>query len=96
MIRNDKYVEAVTYARKNLSKFAEDNMEKFKKIMGLLALSKDKIESIDRYKDLLKDDKWDWLIDMFIKESYHLHSLTTTPLLIKCLNIGVSILKTIF
>lgn len=64
--------------------------------MGLLALSKDKIESIDRYKELLKDDKWDWLIDKFIKESYHLHSLTTNPLLIKCLNIGVTILKTIF
>lgn len=96
LIRKDKYTEAVKYARKNLAKFADENMEKFKMIMGMLAFSKDKIETIERYKELLQNDKWDWLINMFIKESYHLHSLTTNPLLIKCLNIGVSILKTLF
>ena len=96
LIKKDKYTQAVKYARKNLAKFAEENLEKFKMIMGMLAFSKDKITTIDKYKDLLNDEKWDWLIDKFIKESYHLHSLTEHPLLIKCLDIGVSVLKTIF
>ena len=55
-----------------------------------------KIENLDRYKEFFEDSKWDWLIEMFIKESYHLHSLTQNPQLLTCLNIGVSILKTVF
>ena len=79
-----------------MSKFADDHLDKLKRVMGLLIFNKEKLETIDKYKEVLNEDKWDWIIDKFIKESYHLHSLTTNPMLVKCLNIGVSILKTTF
>ena len=52
--------------------------------------------SINAYKEVFEDGQWDWLIELFTKESYHLHSITKNPQLLTCLNIGVSILKTVF
>lgn len=92
----EKTSEAVIYAKKNLAKFADDNLDKLKKVMGLLAFKKDKLMDMPRYRDLLSEDKWDSLTDMFTQESYRLHSLTTEPLLLDSLYIGVSILKTLF
>ena len=64
--------------------------------MGMLAWSPEKIQYFERYEELLNDDKWENLVEMFIKESCHINSLTNNPLLIKILSIGISILKTIF
>ena len=43
MILKDQHYEAVVYSRKNLAKFAEGNMDRFKLISGLIAFPKDKI-----------------------------------------------------
>jgi hypothetical protein len=96
LVKKEKYEEAVKYSKKNLSKFADDNLDRLKRVMGLLCFSKERIDQVEKYKELFDERKWKTLIDMFVQESYYLHSLTANPLLLKCLNIGVSILKTVF
>ena len=97
-ILNDKYIEAVKYARTNLSKFSDDeeNFCRLKNAMGLLSFKKDRLYELENYCRILSDENWNNLVEIFVQESYTLHSLTMEPLLIDCLNIGVSILKTIF
>ena len=91
-------MDAVTYAKKNLSKFSDDeeNWERLKNAMGMLSFRKERLHQINKYSRILSDENWRNLVEIFVQESYKLHSLTMKPLLLDCLSVGVSILQTLF
>lgn len=72
--------------------------------MMLLALKPDDRNKYERYavsynvilQYFLDDKRWEEIIEMFIKESYALHSLTQEPVLTLTIQAGISSLKTIF
>jgi hypothetical protein len=56
LIKQDKYTEAVKYAKKNLAKFADENLDQLKKLMGLLSFKNEVLVfSKSIYQNFLND-----------------------------------------
>ncbi|KAL9645540.1 hypothetical protein ABK040_000604 [Willaertia magna] len=108
LVRNDKKMDAIAYARKFLTKQEELNkteqqqegsnciqneeqMQLVKKSMGALVFGPQ--TSIQPYKDLFKEERWDELIEQFKQDNYRLYGLTIEPILFIVLRCGLSALK---
>lgn len=92
LLRNNKRIEGIQYARKYLSAFSDTNMKDIQAVMGCIAFSAD--TNCAAYKNYFSESRWDDLIKQFHHDNYLLHSLTTQSLLSVTLQAGLSSLKT--
>lgn len=92
LVREDKFMQAVTYARRYLAPWAASYMKDFQCAFATLAFRSN--TECARYKDLFKETQWDSLIEKFKKEFYGLYGMTLQPLLNIYLQAGLCALKT--
>jgi len=92
LVRAQKLVQAIGYARKHLAPSAATNMKDIQKAMATLAFSTD--TKCERYRPMFDPLRWAELIEQFKHDCYELFSLTSTPLLAISLEAGLSAIKT--
>ncbi|XP_044727245.1 E3 ubiquitin-protein transferase MAEA isoform X2 [Chrysoperla carnea] len=92
LIKSDRRVDAVKYARKFFSSFEEDQLTAIQHCMALLAFPVD--TNISQYKELFDDARWETLIEQFRQENYRLFQLSNQSVFTVALQAGLSSLKT--
>ncbi|OZJ06587.1 hypothetical protein BZG36_00627 [Bifiguratus adelaidae] len=92
MVQAAKMMEALQYARKHLTPWAETHLKQIQQAMGLLAFKPD--TQCAPYKQLYDSSRWNQLITEFRADNFALCSLTSQPLLAVTLQTGLSALKT--
>lgn len=95
LIKSEKRLDAVAYARQYLSSssgesFAVPDMQKT--VMTLLAFKPD--TQIKKYRDLFEETRWDLLVDQFRRENFALHQLNNQSMLEIVLQCGLASMKT--
>lgn len=91
LIRNDQRAEAVKYSRKYLTAFKEQ-MDEISEVMALLAYPVN--TTIEKYKNLFNENRWNDLVLSFRNENYRLFQLSNQSLLSVAVQAGLSALKT--
>ncbi|KAJ7560147.1 hypothetical protein O6H91_04G116000 [Diphasiastrum complanatum] len=94
MVRSEKMMDAVMYARKYLAPWGATNMKELQQAMATLAF-KSSTDSAS-YKVLFDAKQWDDLIQQFKEEFYKSYRMTVEPLLHIYLQAGLCALKTPF
>ncbi|GAQ85907.1 LisH dimerisation motif containing protein [Klebsormidium nitens] len=94
LVRGEKMVEAIKYARKYLAPWGQSHMKELQQAMATLAFKKD--TDCPSYRVLFDCGQWDRLIDEFKRENYKLNCMTPDSLLSIHLRAGLSALKTPF
>lgn len=97
LVKINKFKEAADYSKKYFKKYMDEQPLVMERVMTLLAVMPAFNESLrNNYKDLLSEDRWGFLVGIFMQESYKLHSLTSESLLSLTLQAGLASLKTTF
>lgn len=94
LVRGERMMEAIIYARKYLAPWGSTNMKELQQAMATLAF-KSNTDCIG-YKMLFDTKQWDNLIQEFKQEFCKLYGMTSEPLLNIHLQAGLSALKTPF
>ncbi|KAK4522997.1 hypothetical protein GAYE_PCTG33G0887 [Galdieria yellowstonensis] len=90
--RQGKALEAIAYARKNLSNCPKEQLKQVQRVLTLLAFPES--TNCEPYKQLYSRDRWKELIRAFRTEYYVLNGLTKDSLLEIVMKAGLSALKT--
>ncbi|TPX32337.1 hypothetical protein SmJEL517_g04540 [Synchytrium microbalum] len=91
LVRIRKLADAILYARKHLTPWAETHLKEIQQAMGLMAFTPD--TTCENYRAMFDMDRWHQLIDQFQTDNYALNSLTSQPLLYMTLQAGMAALK---
>eukprot|EP00002_Diphylleia_rotans_P036655 TRINITY_DN80_c0_g4_i2.p1 TRINITY_DN80_c0_g4~~TRINITY_DN80_c0_g4_i2.p1 ORF type:complete len:393 (-),score=94.05 TRINITY_DN80_c0_g4_i2:117-1295(-) len=94
LVRSERLVEAITYARKHLQPNADTNIKELQQAMTLLAFLKDTTCPV--YKKYFDPNRWEDLVQQFQKDNHMLHNLTTESVMALTLQAGISAMKTPF
>ncbi|XP_002968172.2 protein MAEA homolog [Selaginella moellendorffii] len=94
LVRSERMMDAIIYARKFLSPWGSTNLKELQQAMATLAFK----SSTDcaGYKAFFEDSQWDSLVEQFKQEFYKLYGMTNEPLLHLHMQAGLSALKTPF
>ncbi len=79
LVQKGAKIEAISYARKNLSPWAATEMAELQRAMATLAFSPK--TTCPPYRDMFDPGQWDVLTSLFLNELYRLHHLTPISLL---------------
>ncbi|KAJ7537745.1 hypothetical protein O6H91_11G020300 [Diphasiastrum complanatum] len=94
MVRSEKMMDAIMYARKHLAPWGRTNMKELQQAMATLAFKSS--TDCTSYKMLFDAKQWDNLIQQFKQEFYKFYGMALEPLLHIHLQAGLSALKTPF
>ncbi|XP_022139154.1 macrophage erythroblast attacher [Momordica charantia] len=92
LVRADKNMQAITYARKYLAPWGATHMKELQRVMATLAFKSSTECAV--YKVLFEPKQWDNLVDVFRQEFCKIYGMTLEPLLNIYLQAGLSALKT--
>ncbi|OWR44068.1 macrophage erythroblast attacher like protein [Danaus plexippus plexippus] len=92
LVREDRRLEAVRYAKKHFSTFEEGQLEDIQHCMGMLAFPKD--TEVEPYQSLLGSWRWDALVAQFRWEHARLLHPARLPALPVALQLGLAALNT--
>lgn len=92
LVREDKRLDAVAYARKYLSNCEQSQMSEIQQCMGMLAFPKD--TKIEPYQSLLCPSRWEALVSQFRFEHGRLLHPSSVPVLPVALQLGLAALNT--
>ncbi|ORX63126.1 hypothetical protein DM01DRAFT_1379656 [Hesseltinella vesiculosa] len=92
LVRADKRLEAVAYAKTYLVPWQATESKHIMDAMGLLVYKKD--TQCEPFRTMYDPHRWQELVAQFRADNYALCSLTSHPLLSICLQAGLSALKT--
>eukprot|EP00127_Corallochytrium_limacisporum_P004125 Clim_evm70s157 gene=Clim_evmTU70s157 len=92
LIRADKRLDAIKYARKHLAPAADKNLAEVQQAMGLLAFPTS--TRCRPYSELYDENRWQKLIEQFRIDNFNLHNMTNDSMLTITLQAGISALKT--
>ncbi|EYB97124.1 hypothetical protein Aduo_000125 [Ancylostoma duodenale] len=92
LVRDGRVKEALMYIRKHLGASKDGWCEDAMKVMGLIALRSH--NDIPAYKELLSDQRWQRLADLFREEVFALYQLPRQSAFAMCLQCGLSAYKT--
>jgi len=94
LIRVEKHLDAIKYARQHFSPLAQDEQLKIElpKVLGLLAFKQD--TKMEPYKSYFNEDRWYTLVKQFRKDNFELYGLSSTSVFALTLQCGLSVLKT--
>ncbi|WKX89085.1 hypothetical protein Q1695_008606 [Nippostrongylus brasiliensis] len=92
LVRANKVKEALLYVRKHLGTTKDDWCDEAMKLMGLIALCAN--NSVPAYKELLSEQRWQSLADLFRQEVFTLYQLPRQSAFAVCLQCGLSAYKT--
>ncbi|XP_028157101.1 E3 ubiquitin-protein transferase MAEA [Ostrinia nubilalis] len=92
LVREDKRLEAVRYAKKHFSTYEEGQLEDIQHCMGMLAFPKD--TDVQPYQSLLAGARWTALVAQFRWEHARLLHPARLPALPVCLQLGLAALNT--
>ena len=76
LIKEKKMQEAIEYSQKILINYKSTHQELINRSMMLLVLSIDS-PLLKNYKDLLSEERWKHLNELFIRDLYRIHSITS-------------------
>lgn len=94
LVRAERMMDAIMYARKHLAAWGSTNMKELQQAMATLAFKSN--TDCAGYKILFDPQQWDNLTQEFKQEFYKLYGMTHEPLLNIHLQAGLSALKTPF
>lgn len=94
MVRDEKRMQAIMYARKYLSSWGSSHMKEFQRVATTVAFKSN--TECAAYKLLFEAKQWDYLVDQFKQEFCKLYGITLEPLLNIYLQAGICVLKTPF
>ncbi|KAJ8709576.1 hypothetical protein PYW08_009580 [Mythimna loreyi] len=92
LVREDKRLEAVRYAKKHFSTYEEDQLKDIQHCMGMLAFPKD--TEVEPYRSLLQGVRWRALVLQFRWEHARLLHPARLPALPVALQLGLAALNT--
>ncbi|XP_037295981.1 E3 ubiquitin-protein transferase MAEA isoform X2 [Manduca sexta] len=92
LVREDKRLEAVRYAKKHFSNFEEGQLQDIQHCMGMLAFPKD--TEVEPYRSLQCPSRWGALVRQFRWEHARLLHPARAPLLPAALQLGLAALNT--
>lgn len=92
LVRNQRCVEAVHHARKYFVNLTPSQLIDVQKSMVLLAYVKS--ADMQSYQELLNDNRWTYLIELFRVENFKIHQIPEQSSFIAVLQAGLSALKT--
>ncbi|CAB3257680.1 unnamed protein product [Arctia plantaginis] len=92
LVRQDKRLEAVRYAKKHFSTYEEDQLEDIQHCMGMLAFPKD--TEVEPYRALLAPARWAALVAQFRAEHSRLLHPARVAALPVALQLGLAALNT--
>jgi len=94
LIRDEKHLDAIKYARQHFSPLAQDETlnKELPKVLGLLAFRQD--TKMEPYKSYFNQDRWFTLVKQFRKDNFELYGLSSTSVFALTLQCGLSVLKT--
>eukprot|EP00794_Sanderia_malayensis_P005592 gene5592-6281_t len=94
LIKEERRMEAVLYARKHFSLASNDShcIPEIQKTMALLAFKPDC--KSPRYQELFNNNRWEDLVQQFRNENFALHQLNCQSVLEVALQCGLASLKT--
>ncbi|KAH9629899.1 hypothetical protein HF086_008190 [Spodoptera exigua] len=92
VVREDKRLEAVKYAKKHFSTFEEDQLKDIQHCMGMLAFPKD--TEVEPYRSLLQQSRWAALVQQFRWEHSRLLHPARLAALPAALQLGLAALNT--
>lgn len=92
LVRKDRRLDAVKYAKKNFSNYEEGQLPEIQQCMGMLAFPKD--TEVQPYADLLDMSRWDGLVRQFRAEHCRLLQSAPHPTFTVALQVGLAALKT--
>ncbi|XP_052204915.1 protein MAEA homolog [Diospyros lotus] len=94
LVRAEKHLRAIGYARKYLAPWGPTHMKELQRVVATLAF-KSSTQCVT-YKVLFEPKQWDFLVDQFKQEFCRLYGMTFESLLNIYLQAGLSALKTPF
>ncbi|KAL6760719.1 CTLH/CRA C-terminal to lish motif domain-containing protein [Haematococcus lacustris] len=94
LVRNERRMEAVAYARAHLAVWAATYMPELQRAMALLAFRPDPDHCPAPYLELYQEQQWEQLGQLFKKDLYRLHGLPPQSQLVVHLQAGLSALNT--
>ncbi|CAG5014402.1 unnamed protein product [Parnassius apollo] len=92
LVREDKRLEAVRYAKKHFSTYEKEQLEDIQHCMGMLAFPKD--TEVEPYRGLLAGGRWRALVEQFRVEHARLLHPARLPALPAALQLGLAALNT--
>ncbi|XP_077283608.1 E3 ubiquitin-protein transferase Katazuke [Arctopsyche grandis] len=92
LVREDKGVEAVKYAKKYFAAYEDGQLLEIQQCMGMLAFPSD--TEVQPYKALFDEGRWQTLVQQFRQENYRLLQLPSQTVFSVALQAGLSALKT--
>jgi len=92
LIKENKKMDAIAYAKKTLSPFSTEYLVELKVVSTLLIFPPD--TEVPKYKNYFSDNRYQKLKEKFISENYQLYGLPEQSLLETTLKSGFSSLKT--
>ncbi|XP_068625480.1 E3 ubiquitin-protein transferase MAEA [Battus philenor] len=92
LVREDKRLEAVRYAKKHFSTFEDGQLQDIQHCMGMLAFPKD--TDVEPYRSLLETGRWRALVAQFRWEHARLLHPARLPQLPVVLQLGLAALNT--
>ncbi|KAI5639435.1 macrophage erythroblast attacher [Phthorimaea operculella] len=92
LVREDKRLDAVKYAKKHFSQYEEGQLEDIQHCMGMLAFPKD--TDVEPYKGLLAPSRWTALVQQFRSEHARLLHPARLPALPVAAQLGLHALNT--
>lgn len=92
LVRVDRRLDAIYYARQHLAQWAPQYMSELQRALATLAFTASTKCAV--YKAMFDESQWDMLADLFYKELYRLHLLPPESLLTVHLQAGLAALKT--
>ncbi|XP_049880767.1 E3 ubiquitin-protein transferase MAEA [Pectinophora gossypiella] len=92
LVREDKRLEAVRYAKKHFSQYEEGQLDDIQHCMGMLAFPKD--TDVEPYKSLLCPSRWSGLVSQFRWWHARLLHPARLPALPAVLQLGLQALNT--
>lgn len=92
LVRNQRCVEAVHHARKHFVNLTTNQLVDVQKSMVLLAYAKSTDAAM--YQDLLNENRWNQLIDLFRQDNFKIHQLPEQSCFTAILQAGLSAIKT--
>ncbi|KAJ5069741.1 e3 ubiquitin-protein transferase maea [Anaeramoeba ignava] len=95
LLRKEEKLKAIQYAKKFLAPFAENQMEKIKRVMGMLAFSSSYPNLPKRYQVLYSDERWNELVLQFQVENLRLYGLSKQSLFEIVLGAGLAAMKSL-
>ncbi|XP_026322860.1 E3 ubiquitin-protein transferase MAEA isoform X2 [Hyposmocoma kahamanoa] len=92
LVREDRRLEAVRYAKKHFSTYEDGQLQDIQHCMGMLAFPKD--TDVEPYKSLLDSARWTALVEQFRWEAARLLHPARMPALPAALQLGLQALNT--